>query len=250
MTTILNAYQSTLNVLLRKPVRLWGLSLLCGLLTAIASIGFFGMPIVGIALSIALELGMTQIYLNHYKTGATPDTSALFAAFQQGKFFRLVGGMAWMSLWVLIWCLIPIVGPVFAVIKTYTWRFTPYILLTDSSVKAVDAIKVSAEMTKGLRGKMFLAEFLIGVAYFLITLVLGLLSGIPYIGFLFAIVSFVFGILYSVLLPLFEGLMGAHFYCIANEPASYAAPAGPACPVCGARIKEGQTFCGTCGNKL
>ena len=57
----------------------------------------------------------------------------------------MVGGMAWMSLWIFLWSLIPVVGIVFGVIRMYEYRFVPYILMTRDDVKPTDALRVSRE---------------------------------------------------------------------------------------------------------
>ena len=56
---------------------------------------------------------------------------------------RVVIGMLWRDLWVFIWALIPIAGIVFAIIKSYQYRLTPYILAQEPEVKPTDAIKLS-----------------------------------------------------------------------------------------------------------
>ena len=50
--------------------------------------------------------------------------------------------------------LILIVGIIFATIRIYEYRLTPYILMLEPDVKPTEAIKLSKERTKGWKGKM------------------------------------------------------------------------------------------------
>ena len=75
---------------------------------------------------------------------------------------HLVGGMAWMSLWVFLWTLDPGCRSGLRTCQALHLPFDPpYILMTRPDVKATEAIQVSARETKGYRGKMFLADLLI-----------------------------------------------------------------------------------------
>ena len=56
-----------------------------------------------------------MIFLHTYQTGEEPHTADLFQTFRKDRFLRVVGGMAWMSLWIFLWSLIPVVGIVFGV---------------------------------------------------------------------------------------------------------------------------------------
>ena len=76
-----------------------------------------------------------MIFLHTYQTGEEPHTADLFQTFRKDRFLRVVGGMAWMSLWIFLWSLIPVVGIVFGVIRMYEYRFVPYILMTRDDVK-------------------------------------------------------------------------------------------------------------------
>ena len=171
-----------------------------------------------------------EIYLNTYRTGLEPKTAYLFSAFRKERIWHVLGGMAWMYLWIFLWSLIPVVGIVFGVIRAYEYRFTPYILMTRDDVKPTEAIKVSKAETMGYKGKMFGADMLATGAWIVGIAVLSLLGAIPYLGVLFKIVRFVFNLAYSLLAPLFFGILSAAFYVeIQNRRA--AAPQQPSAPV-------------------
>ena len=91
----------------------------------------------------------------------------------------MLGGLAWMYLWIFLWSLIPVVGIVFGVIRAYEYRFTPYILMTRDDVKPTEAIKVSKAETMGYKGKMFGADMLAIGAWMGGIAVRSLRGGIP-----------------------------------------------------------------------
>ena len=220
-------YKKAFAVLKKKPVTLWGVSLLCALLEILAFVGFGAVPIGAFVVVWALEAGMAMIYLNSYRTGLKPKTVYLFAAFKKDRFWRVVGGLAWMELWIFLWALIPIVGIVFAVIRAYEYRFTPYILMTRDDVKATDAIKLSRQMTMGYKGKMFWADVLICLLYLAAALVLLVFSLIPFIGVLFRIANALLSIAFSLFAPLFLGIVQAAFY-VETQSAPTTQPTIPA----------------------
>ena len=228
---VTSIYKKAFAVLRQKPVTLWGISLLCGLLELLAFIGFGAVPVGAFIVAWALEAGMAMIYLNSYRTGLKPKSTYLFAAFKKGRFWRVVGGLAWMELWIFLWALIPIVGIVFAVIRAYEYRFTPYILMTRDDVKATDAIKLSKQETMGYKGKMFWADMLIVLLYLAAALVLLILSLIPFIGVLFRVVNTLLSIAFSLFAPLFLGIVQAAFYVeTKSAPAAPAQPTPPTIP--------------------
>ena len=136
-------YQKSFSVLMKRPFRHWGLSLLAGVLLLAAQVGFVGVPAVAFCAALLLDASMAMIYLNTYRTGLEPKTAYLFSAFRKERIWHVLGGMAWMYLWIFLWSLIPVVGIVFGVIRAYEYRFTPYILMTRDDVKPTEAIKVS-----------------------------------------------------------------------------------------------------------
>ena len=225
-------YQKSFSVLMKRPFRLWGLSLLAGVLLLAAQVGFVGVPAVAFCAALLLDASMAMIYLNSYRTGLEPKTAYLFSAFRKERVWHVLGGMAWMYLWIFLWSLIPVVGIVFGVIRAYEYRFTPYILMTRDDVKPTEAIKVSKAETMGYKGKMFGADMLATGAWIVGIAVLSLLGAIPYLGVLFKIVRFVFNLAYSLLAPLFFGILSAAFYVeIQNRRAAGPQPSAPAQPV-------------------
>ena len=240
-------YQKAFAMLKTKPVRLWGISLLSLFLTGVACAGFIGIPAVSFVLVLALQSAMNLLFLRAYRKERV-ETEDLFATFTKERFFHVVGGMAWMYLWVVLWALIPIVGVVFAVIKLYTYRFVPYILLTRPEVKATEAIKVSERETAGYRGKMFLAELLFWGVIVSGFLVLSALAWTPFLGWFFALADVALALAVWAFGGLILGLLQAIFYdevqrCKADPSyrAQYFPPAPQGFPYDGGPQAQGGT---------
>lgn len=212
----LEAYKRALNVIVNRPVRLWGLSLLSGLIIVLGFL--FTMPILalGVIVSYLVKCGMAKVYIDGLD-GKEVNSDQIFAGFNKG-FLRIAGGMAWTSLWVLIWCLVPIVGPIIGIVKMYSYRFVPYILITCPDIKATEAIRVSMNMTEGRKGQMFLADFCFGGAFVVVCLILGILGAIPFLGIIFRLVFFVVYIAYILFASIFSGLYQASFFVDAVRP--------------------------------
>lgn len=225
-------YKKTFSVLMKRPFRLWGISLLAEFLCLVAYAGFIGVPAAAFCAALLLSASMSMIFLNSYRTGLEPKTAYLFASFKKDRILRVLSGMAWMQLWIFLWSLIPIVGIVFGIIRMYEYRFVPYILMTRDDVKPTDAIKISKQETMGYKGKMFGADILLGAVYLGAFLVFTLLGEIPYLGVLFRILWVLIAIAYGLLAPLFSGIMQAAFYVeIQNRRAAGQQPSAPAQPV-------------------
>lgn len=219
------AYKRAWNVIIKKPIRLWGLSLLSGLICVLAIV--LTMPalfVVGLAISLVIKAGMSKVYLDGLR-GKEVNSDQIFEGFHH--FGKVAGGMAWRELWVFIWALIPFAGFVFAIIKGYEYAFTPYILMTDESATATSALRTSKEKTKGMKGQMFLADLIIYAGIFVGVLILAILSAIPFIGVLFRLVLILALIAICIFLPIFTGLYQAAFFEIAGEGGAqkYARPA-------------------------
>lgn len=97
-------------------------------------------------------------------------------------------------------------------IKYYSYRFVPYIMLAEPDILATEALKKSMAQTDGYKGKMFLAEFIIGAIIGAAAMVFALLMQIPYIGLLFMVIGAILYIALIALLPLFMGILEAVFY--------------------------------------
>lgn len=255
MTT--NIYKNALRVLAKMPFKLWGLSLLYSLLNVLILIfGWF--PIITIPVSAVLSVGMASVYLDGYK-GREVNSDQLFSGFKD--FWRTAGGMCWKKLWILLWVIIPIAGPFIAVVKEYSYSFTPYILSEEKSVTATEALRKSMKTTNGYKVKMFCALLLPQLVISAGMLLLSVLSQIPIVGILFSLILAIVVVVYLLFGPLFFGLVQAGFYDTVTtvSPQSEYTYAERdengdntviACPLCEAENRSGADFCYKCGSKL
>ena len=209
---VMQIYKEALGKLMEKPLRLWGISLLYVLLVGLANALFAIIPGVALGLTVLFETAMTLIFLHGFR-GEKIETLQLFDCFRDwATAKRVLCGMGWMLLWIFIWSLIPIVGPVFGIIRTYEYRLTPYILMQEPEVKPSEAIKLSKERTDGWKGKMFLADILIFLAFFFAMLILVSLAAVRYIGWIFALAAFLLSVVFMLFATLFLGLVQSAFY--------------------------------------
>ncbi len=247
---IKSIYQRTLHILSRLPFKLWGLSLLSGLLSVIVMI-FGVLPIITIPVIAVINAGMIAVYFAAYN-GQDVSSEQLLGGFKNFK--HVAVGMCWRSLWIFLWALIPVAGPFFAIYKTYQYAFTPYILNEEKEVGALDVLKKTKQDTKGYKRYMFAAEIIPAVAYFVVTGILSLLGLIPYVGVFFKIVATIISVVYSLVSPMFFGLVQAGFYEYARKPVQKAIPVQTSvrvtCPKCEHENYGGQKFCMKCGAKI
>ncbi len=197
-------FRSAIQILKRKPFMLWGVSLLCGVITLLVQIGAGALPILSVPIVLTLEAGMSALYIEGYK-GIDINSKQLFKGFTKECFPRVTAGMLWQYLWIIIWSFVPIMN----IIKSYQYAFTPYILLTRPDVSPLDALKLSMKETEGYKARMFGASILMALILFAIILVASLVMIIPVIGWLVGFVAIVGSL---ILYPLFSGLVMAGFY--------------------------------------
>ena len=216
---IKSVYLGIWEFIKKKPVALWGITLLAGLISTLASLLCSGVAIISICIGILVSVAMTMIFLRAWR-GEKVESVQLFELFGDFKMAkRVLAGMLWAYLWIFIWSLIPVVGIVFGVIRAYRYRLVPYILLTEPEVAPTDAIKVSEERTNGYKGVMFLTDLIAYAVVYAAILVLVLLALIPYIGGFFLFVTIVFALAFFAVRPMVMGLIKTVYYeKIMNAP--------------------------------
>ena len=206
----------TLKTLMKKPVQLWGLSLLGVILQSLSSVLCSVPPILGMGVSNTLSAGMENVFLDAYHQKEI-NSKQIFSGFSSGKsFLRIAGGMLWRTLWLFLWALfalIPIVGwviaPIMLVIKGISYSFTPYLLLRKKDISPLDALKRSMEMTKGYRGKIFLTYLICYAALLVVGLLLFLIAKIG--GFAVVLAGLI-GLVIGIFCPLFFGVLRAAMF--------------------------------------
>jgi len=238
-----------------NPVKIVGVSLFAGVVLSLAGSLFIGIPAISIAIAAMISVSMAMIYLRAYHDEEV-YCKQVFDTFKDGKTAKhVLGGMAWMYLWIFIWSLIPVAGWVIAIIRGYEYRLTPYILMTEPEIPACDAIKVSKERTEGYKGKMFLTDVILGI----LGIVAAILMIIPVIGWIaFVVLAFTISAL--------SGLAAAAYYEEIMNPTPVEEPvytytqntysSAPAaetsifCPECGTKNNATAKFCCGCGYKF
>ena len=206
-------YTRALEVLMKKPLKLWGLSLLSiFLISTLSGLCGIAIPVLGIAVGCLISTAMTMIFLKGYR-GEESNTLDLFAYFKDwATAKRILLGLGWTYLWITLWALIPFIGPIIAIVRIYEYRLVPYILVFEPEVPITEARKISSKRTMGYKLQMWLADFvyalIVGIALF----VLAMFSVIPVLGLIFILAAFVLEVLFMVLAPLFAGLVKAAFY--------------------------------------
>ena len=206
----------TLKTLMKKPVQLWGLSLLGVILQSLSNLLCAAPPILGMGVSSTLSAGMENVFLDAYHQKDI-NSKQIFSGFSSGKsFLRIAGGMLWRTLWLFLWALfalIPIVGwviaPIMLVIKGISYSFTPYLLLRKKDISPLDALKRSMEMTKGYRGKIFLTYLICYAALLVVGLLLFLIAKIG--GFAVVLAGLI-GLVIGIFCPLFFGVLRAAMF--------------------------------------
>ncbi len=269
--TIGSNYKAATKIFKDKKWTLCGLILLETVFSILAEI--FGiLPIISLPICFAISVSSAAICLKGVR-GENVDSKNLFDGFKNFK--HNAGGMAWMSLWVYIWIIVPaivlinivlssvgdvisaymsygsryyggsamsagsmvmiciavvalLVGIVMMIIKSFTYCFTPYILMDKPEIHAMDAIKESKKLTAGIRGKIFWANVIPILILVAIDIVLAVFAMIPFIGVLFDVILTVVNLVSSVVLSIFLSLVLASFYNKATAPeAQEVVPAAP-----------------------
>lgn len=199
-------YKRALDVILKKPFMLWGLSLLLGVVSIIASIVTASIPFLSIAVGYLFTCGSVKLYMDGLK-GKEVNSKQLFAAFNKDC-VKTAGAMAWQGLWTVIWGFVPVYG----IVKAYSYRFVPYIIMTHPEISAFDALKISMKMTEGKKLQMWLADVVFTVAPAIAGGILGALASIPVIGDAFSLVSLALALAILLFGSIFTGLYQASFF--------------------------------------
>lgn len=116
-----------------------------------------------------LWVGYSSFSLRIYR-GQTGDIGEMF---REGfsNYWRKVGGILWMELFVFLWSLLLVIP---GIVKAISYFMTPYILAESKNVTATDALKLSMRMTEGYKGEIFV----MGLSFIGWAILTGLTGGI------------------------------------------------------------------------
>lgn len=117
----------------------------------ILAINFIAAPI--------LQYGVYYNSIRIYRgdRGGKIDLRDLFIGFRV-NFARNFGGYLWRALFLFLWGLIPFAGSIIAIIKSYAYCMTPFILLEHPEIDARQALKESIRMTDGHKWDLFVLD--------------------------------------------------------------------------------------------
>lgn len=217
MKALIKAYKDAFSSYRDRAVRMLGITWFAGLISFLATVLLSGMLLLALAVDFVVTSSLAVIYLREYNKEKTA-VEDVFAPFSdKEKLRRVVLGMAWMELWIFIWALIPIVGFVFAIIKGYKYRYTPYILMNEPEVPIMEAIKESERRTAGLRLDMFIADLAAYSVLAVVCIILGLLGMIPYVGVVFIILLVLVVIAGVAAMPVITNALNCIFFVKRDE---------------------------------
>ncbi|MCF0131907.1 MAG: DUF975 family protein [Pseudobutyrivibrio sp.] len=109
---------------------------------------FIALVFVGPIISASFTL---QLYWT-YHSGEAPKVSHLFEGFKGHRYWHVIGGTWYMTLFIFLWSLLLFIP---GIIKSIAYSMTPYILMDQPEISATDALKKSMAMTKGYKWDIF-----------------------------------------------------------------------------------------------
>lgn len=139
-------------------------------------------PFTSLFISGAFTLGFTTIYLNLVQQ-QDAEFAQIFSGFSD--YVRSFLAFLLMNIFIVLWTLLLIIP---GIIATFSYMLTFYVLSDDASLTAMEAIKRSKEMMRGNKWKAFClsVRFSGWMLLSILTLGIGLLWLIPYMGVSFA----------------------------------------------------------------
>ncbi len=127
-----------------------------------------------------------RLYRNDSREGM--DYKDLFIGFQE-QFGRNFGAYLWKSLFLFLWGLVPIAGPILVTVKRYAYCMTSFVIVEHPEIDATQALKESIKLTSGHKWDLFVLDLSFMGWNFLSFFTLGLLPIFfltPYKGITFA----------------------------------------------------------------
>ena len=116
-----------------------------------------------------LEVGGRRFFVRAAE--GKSDIGYLGSAFSDGQYLPIIGTMFLKDIFILLWTLLLIIP---GIVKSYAYRFVPYILADNPEIGASRAIELSNEMTRGHKWSMFVLDLSFIGWYLLGLLALGI----------------------------------------------------------------------------
>lgn len=129
--------------------------------------------IAGVLLLRPLLVGGKKFYLENREKNAR--VNLIVMAFKT-DYWNIVWTMLLRTIFTFLWCLLLVVP---GLIKMYAYRMVPYILAENPHIYAHDALKMSEDMMKDNKGRLFMLD-LSFIGWLLLELITGGIVGIFY----------------------------------------------------------------------
>lgn len=215
--------------------------------SVVCAILFWGIP--GVSLSVGLLLSVrVKSYFTEAYRGKISEPYIIFSKTQQIK--KPLIAMLWTKLKTWIWILIPFAGPVFVLIKSYEYRFVPYILAGNNNTMPKEVVCQSSKETKGFKKALFYIDLLLIAGLVLPCGLLFVLSQVPVISFVFVVAMMAYIFFYIAFAPIAKEIVNAVFYVELQENNIKPYAKTVYCPFCMSKMDSNFMFCSSCGEKL
>lgn len=164
-----------------------------------------------------VSLGMTFYFIKVFRGGETRVWDAL-SGFE--RFGKALGLMLFMTLFIVLWSMIPIAGVILAIIASIRYSMSYMIMIDHPELSIPECVRRSKHIMMGNKGKYFIMCLSFIGWMFLAAFVQGMISGIASVamgyGIVLELISFVAGI----------GLYAVQAYLMATEIAFYEIASG------------------------
>lgn len=203
------------------------------------------LPAACICAALVLSVRVKSCFIDVYKGRASEASDVERIKIKQPLIVMLVTKL---KIWVLI--LIPFAGIFLSAIRSYEYRFVPYILAEDNKISARGAMERSLHATVGFKKTMFaLDALLLGVGVVPCG-ALFILSKIPILGIVFGITAIIYAFIYAVMIPFVRELVFSVLYAEVSENNIQPVAKAVYCPFCMSKMDSNCMFCSNCGEKL
>lgn len=148
--------------------------------TTAAKIGSMGASLIAIFVYSPLGVGFNNAFRKLLLEGNNKIIENSFRIGFKENYWRSVGGMLLMYVFIFLWMLLLIVP---GIIMSFAYALTPYILVDNPELSITDAIKRSKKLMKGHKWDLFCLElsFIGWILLSILTLGVGLLWLEPYL---------------------------------------------------------------------
>ena len=131
------------------------------LLPIVGLFGLFYLFIIALSIVTGIVQGAAEVAAKNgtlqLVAGEQPKFEAVWQNFAR-YWKRYVGITAWIMLWTTLWSLLFIVP---GIVKSYSFRLAPYLMIEYPDMTVREALKKSIQMTDGYKGRLFVLDLII-----------------------------------------------------------------------------------------